>query len=246
MRFAVIADIHGNALALEAVLADIASLGIGEIVNLGDHLSGWLEPVRTADLLMGRPEIVTVTGNQDRRMLEAWRGGTAGERWDCQQLSTAHFEWMAAQPATLVHRGKVYLCHGSPLGDDDYWLEDVAADGRVSIAPIETIEARADGIAASLLLCAHTHVPRKVRLRDGRTVVNPGSVGLPAYPSNQFHPHRIETGTPDACYAVIESDQGPWHVAFRHVPYDRMSAARLAAQNGSPTWERALATGWIR
>ena len=54
MRFAAIADVHGNCAALEAVLADIAGAGLTEIVNLGDHLSGPLEPRRTADLLMGR------------------------------------------------------------------------------------------------------------------------------------------------------------------------------------------------
>ena len=54
MRFAAIADVHGNLLALEAVLKDIADLGITEIVNLGDHLSGPLEPSRTADLLIER------------------------------------------------------------------------------------------------------------------------------------------------------------------------------------------------
>ncbi|MDX2205609.1 MAG: metallophosphoesterase family protein [Hyphomicrobiaceae bacterium] len=246
MRLAVIADIHGNCLALEAVLADIAGLGITEILNLGDHLSGWIDPARTADLLMDRPDIVTIAGNQDRRMLEAQRAGTAGARWDCARLSAAHYQWLAAQPATSVHRGKIFLCHGSPLGDEDYWLEDVAPDGRVSLAAIESIEERARGVAASLLLCAHTHVPRSVRLANGRIIVNPGSVGLPAYPSSRPHPHRIETGTPDACYAVVEAEQGPWQVTFRHVPYDRMGAARLAARNGSPVWERALATGWLR
>ena len=54
MKLAAIADIHGNCTALEAVLADIAALGISEVVNLGDHLSGPLEPGRTADLLIAR------------------------------------------------------------------------------------------------------------------------------------------------------------------------------------------------
>ena len=49
MKFAAIADVHGNCLALEAVLADIAALGIEEVVNLGDHFSGPLEPRRTAE-----------------------------------------------------------------------------------------------------------------------------------------------------------------------------------------------------
>lgn len=246
MRIAVIADIHGNCLALEAVLADIATQGLTEIVNLGDHLSGWIEPLRTAEVLMQRPDIVNILGNQDRRMLEAWRAGKAAERWDCAQLSDAHFEWMAAQPASLVHRGKIFLCHGSPQGDDEYWLEDVAPDGRVALATADSIEARAEGVAASLMLCAHTHIPRVVRLRNGRLILNPGSVGLPAYASSQYHPHRIETGTPDACYAIVEADQGPWQVTFRYVPYDRQSAARMAAAAGSPAWERALATGWMR
>ena len=47
MRFAAIADIHGNALALDAVLVDIAALGIADAVNLGDHVSGPLEARRT-------------------------------------------------------------------------------------------------------------------------------------------------------------------------------------------------------
>jgi hypothetical protein len=54
VRFAAIADVHGNCIALEAVLADIAALGITEIVNLGDHVSGPLEARRTADLLIER------------------------------------------------------------------------------------------------------------------------------------------------------------------------------------------------
>lgn len=49
MRFAVIADVHGNCVALEAVLADIANAGIMEVVKLGDHVSGPLEARRTAD-----------------------------------------------------------------------------------------------------------------------------------------------------------------------------------------------------
>jgi len=54
MRLAAIADVHGNIAALEAVLADIAAAGIVEVVNLGDHVSGPLDPAATADLLMQR------------------------------------------------------------------------------------------------------------------------------------------------------------------------------------------------
>ena len=54
MKIAVIADIHGNDLALEAVLADIAAQGIDDVVNLGDHFSGPLNAARTADILIAR------------------------------------------------------------------------------------------------------------------------------------------------------------------------------------------------
>src|SRR4051812_33373333 len=73
MKFAAIADIHGNAMALEAVLADVDALGIGDIVNLGDHLSGPLEADRTADLLMAF-DFPSVLGNHDRYLIDRPRG----------------------------------------------------------------------------------------------------------------------------------------------------------------------------
>jgi len=72
VKFAAIADIHGNYAALEAVLADIAALGIGEVVNLGDHLSGPLEPQRTADLLIARG-FPSIRGDQDRILVDSGR-----------------------------------------------------------------------------------------------------------------------------------------------------------------------------
>ena len=52
MRFAATADVHGNYLALEAVLADIRTQGIKDIVNLGDMASGALDARRTMDILL--------------------------------------------------------------------------------------------------------------------------------------------------------------------------------------------------
>ena len=84
MKFAAIADVHGNCPALEAVLADIAGLGIREVVNLGDHVSGPLEAARTADLLIDRG-FPSVRGDQDRILVELWRAGTSA-RSDFRQL----------------------------------------------------------------------------------------------------------------------------------------------------------------
>src|SRR5882757_3944214 len=69
MRFAAIADVHGNYLALEAVIADIRAQGVSEIVNLGDMASGPLDARRTMDALMAL-DAVHVLGNHDRWLID--------------------------------------------------------------------------------------------------------------------------------------------------------------------------------
>ena len=245
MKFAAIADVHGNCVALEAVLADIASLGVADVVNLGDHVSGPLEPNRTAEMLIAQG-LPSIQGDQDRRLVElSVSGPGSSRRSDFKQLSRRHFDWMANQPPTMIYRDEVFMCHGTPTSDTAYWLERVADDGSFQANDIQNIEAAACGVEQSLVLCAHTHVPRVVRLRDGRLVVNPGSVGLPAYDGHKPAYHRVQVGTPDACYAVLERGPVGWSATFRFVPYDHMSMARMARENGSPQWASALATGWL-
>jgi len=243
VKFAAIADIHGNYAALEAVLADIAALGIGEVVNLGDHLSGPLEPQRTADLLIARG-FPSIRGDQDRILVELGPAGTS-RRLDHKRLQQRHLDWLADLPPTLIYRDDVFLCHGTPEDDAAFWLDRVTADGKIEASPIREIEAEAKGVGASLILCGHTHIPRAVRLGDGRLVVNPGSVGCPGYDSPKPVYHRGQTGTPDASYAILERTPRGWSATFRYVPYDHMSMARLARANGLPVWADALATGWV-
>lgn len=246
MRFAAIADVHGNCVALEAVLTDIAALGIKEVVNLGDHVSGPLEPRRTADLLIGR-DFPSIRGDQDRRLVELNRAGPgASKRFDYRQLEGNHFDWLASLQPTMVYRDKVFLCHGSPASDTTYWLNRVTDDAIIEASPIEDIEAEASGIAASLILCGHTHIPRVARLRDGRLVVNAGSVGCPGYDGHKPVHHTVQTGTPDACYAILEDTPRGWSVTFRYVPYDHMLMAEMARRHGMPVWSSALATGWVQ
>jgi predicted phosphodiesterase len=245
MRFAAIADIHGNADALEAVLADIAREGITDVVNLGDHLSGPLQARRTADLLMAQA-FVSIRGNQDRRMLAAIASGQGDTRVDCRELEAHHVAWLDAQPATLLWREEVFLCHGTPRDDETYWLESVGPEGAVSLRPIEQIEPEAADVPGSLILCAHTHIPRCVRLRDGRMVVNPGSVGLAGYRDSQ-PPHPVmQVGTPDAAYAICEKRRAGWAINLRTVPYDTRAMVALARARQNAVWASALETGWVR
>ena len=247
MRFAAIADVHGNHLALEAVMADIRAQGIDEIVNLGDMASSPLEARRTMDALMAL-DAVHVLGNHDRWLID--RPPEKMGSWDrpaYAQLDAETSRLAADQvPPTQVFRDQVFLCHGTPGNDDLYWLETVMPDGSVTLSPLEAIEKEAEGISQSLILCAHTHIARAVRLSDGRMVVNPGSVGVPGFSYNVPYPHLIEAGTPDARYAILELAGSEWRVTFRHVPYDHEAMAALARRNGFPEFASALATGWVR
>jgi diadenosine tetraphosphatase ApaH/serine/threonine PP2A family protein phosphatase len=246
MRFAAIADVHGNCLALEAVLADIRDQGVHDIVNLGDMASGPLAPRRTMDMLMAL-DAVNVLGNHDRWLID--RPPEKMGPWERPvhaQLESHHLDWLRTIPPTEVYRGDVFICHATPADDNVYWLETVTPEGAVTMASLAEIEKRAEGISQSLILCAHTHVARAVTLRDGRMVVNPGSVGCPGYSYNVPYPHVIEAGTPDARYAILETLVGGWGVTLRYVPYDHQAMAELARQNGYAEFASALATGWVR
>jgi diadenosine tetraphosphatase ApaH/serine/threonine PP2A family protein phosphatase len=245
MRFAAIADVHGNYLALEAVLADIRAHDISDIVNLGDMASGPLDARRTMEMLMAL-DAVHVLGNHDRWLID--RPVEKMGSWDrpaYAQLEAVHLDWLRTVPATQIFRGQAFLCHATPADDNVYWLEAVMPDGSVRMAPLEAIEKEAEGISQPLILCGHTHIARAVRLSDGRMIVNPGSVGSPGFSYHVPYPHLIEAGTPDARYAILELTSGNWSVTFRHVPYDNNAMALLAQRNGDPEFASALATGWV-
>ncbi|MFK7944494.1 MAG: metallophosphoesterase [Paracoccaceae bacterium] len=245
MRIGAIADIHGNCLALEAVLADIANQNVDRVVNLGDHLSGPLEAGRTADLLMSQDHL-SIRGNHDRLLIETDPADMdASDLAAYQEMTQEHHAWLQTLPATDTIGDEIFLCHGTPAHDETYWLEAVDTAGQVMRASQETIEARGEGLSYPLIFCAHTHIPRAVRLSDGRQVVNPGSVGCPAYTDDAPVDHVVATGTPDASYAIVEKVRDDWQVSFRMVPYDHMAMSRLAAARGRPDWAEALATGWI-
>lgn len=243
MRFAAIADVHGNYLALEAVIADIRAQNIEDIVNMA---SGPLDARRTMDALMAL-DAVHVLGNHDRYLIDrplekmgSWDGPAHA------QLDPRHLDWLRAVPPTRVFREQVFLCHATPASDEVYWLETVLPDGAVRMASLETIEQGAKAIKQPLMLCGHSHIARAVRLADGRMIVNPGSVGSPGYRDVHPFPHVMEAGTPDARYAILESVGGIWRATFRHVPYDHEAMAALARRNGRPELASALATGWVR
>ncbi len=245
MKCAVLADIHGNSAALSAVLADMAKLGVQDAVNLGDHFSGPIDAAGTAKILLER-NFPSIRGNHDRYLLDQDPADMGpSDRVAFEQLTDEHIAWLKELPATLEVFGNVFLCHGTPQSDETYWLERVNADGGIRRSSLDEIEAGAKEITSRLILCAHTHVPRVVRLRDGRVILNPGSVGCPAYDDTAPVFHLMETGTPQASYAIVEKNGTDWDVTFRSVSYDTEAMACLAERHGRDSWARALRTGWL-
>jgi hypothetical protein len=161
MRFAAIADVHGNYLALEAVVADIRAQGIDEIVNLGDMASGPLDARRTMDALMALGA-VHVLGNHDRYLIDGPPEKMGS--WDRPahaQLDADHLDWLRAVPPTHVFRDRVFLCHATPDNDEVYWLETVLPDGAVRMSSYEAVEKADQGYrAAAYSLRPHSYRAR--------------------------------------------------------------------------------------
>ncbi|MGI1663062.1 metallophosphoesterase family protein [Palleronia sp. KMU-117] len=244
MKFAAIADIHGNSAALRAVLEDIDRQRIDRVVNLGDSLSGPLDPAGTADLLIDRG-FPTVAGNHDRALIDRPLAAMGlWERWTHPHLSERHLAWIAALPATLRWE-ETFLCHATPTDDETNWLDVRSPKGRMEMADRDHVAALLGDVAEGLILCAHTHVPRMVRIGD-QTILNPGSVGCPAYlDDREVDPFIAETGAGDARYAVVERVGDTWRTSLRTVPYDPSEMAERARANNAESWVLAMTSGWF-
>lgn len=244
MKIALISDIHGNLAALKAVLADAAARHVDLTLNLGDILSGGLYPSETADLLVPLA-MPTIRGNHERQVLEhpPERMGRS-DRHAATSLRDDQIAWLSSLPETLWPLPDVLMVHGTVASDLEYFLETVTEEG---LRPATTAEAetRAGGADAAVIVCGHTHIPRIVRLCDGRLIVNPGSVGLPAYDDDQPFPHVVETGSPHARYAILTAENEHWDAELIAVEYDWEQAALDAEANGRDDWARALRTGRV-
>lgn len=242
MRIALISDIHGNLAALEAVVADIKNRAVDQIVNLGDSLSGPLLPLETAQYLIASGWLC-LAGNHERQILTQDRNKRSlSDEYAHSQLTAAEFEWLESLAPTAQLSSDVFLCHGTPASDVEYFL-DTVENGGVRLATSLEIEERLHGERSKVIACGHTHIPHALRSNDGQLLINPGSVGLPAY--DDVHPelHIVETGSPDARYAVIEKSNGEWRASLVSISYDFKSMARLAKIRGREDWEHALLTG---
>lgn len=219
-RVAVLSDIHGVVPALEAVLAEPDVRAADRIVLTGDLAAG-PQPVETLDLLASLGDrAVWVRGNADRELAELARGG-AGEipdpvaPWAATQLRPDQVELLAGLPLTteldIAGLGRTVFCHATPRDDEEVVLVDSSLQRWSEVfAPLDA------GVAT--VVCGHSHMPF-LRLAHRRTVINPGSVGMPY-------------GGAGAHWALLGGDV---RVSLRRTELDVDAAcARVAAESSYP------------
>lgn len=237
MRLALVSDIHGNLAALEAVVADLERRRVDHVVNLGDHLSGPLLPRETARRLMAL-DWPSIAGNHDRQLVTLPPDDLGpSDRHAWSEIGPPEIQWLRSHPAVLRWREDLFLVHGTPSSDEQVFLDSVE-HGALRLARLDEIASRRGDLEAAVIACGHSHVPRVVRDEHGRLLVNPGSVGLPAYTHDVPSLHVIQMGSPDARYAILESTAGGWIVELLAVPYDHEARQPSPASEGDPIGNR--------
>jgi putative phosphoesterase len=244
-RIAVLSDIHGNILALEAVVADLKRREVDSVVNLGDHLSGPLWPRETAELLM-RQEWIHIVGNMDEALInQDPRLHSLSDAYAFKCLTERSRDWLRSLPMCVELQAGILLFHGTPTSTVEYLLETVERTGSRQASSQEVLQ-RLGGRRARLMLCGHTHVQRIVGISEECLIVNPGSVGLPAYDDNMPYPHVMESCSPHARYAIVDVAGSKCTVQLLAIPYDWDEAAEQARKQNRPEWGVALETGMMK
>lgn len=216
MKIAVLADIHGNDIALAEVLAEAQRLDVARLFFLGD-LVGYYHRAAKVARLLDEWDVVVVQGNHDAMLAQVAAdpsGGTdlvskygSAIRSAVEQLPDAWMHRLAAAPHCLavdVGHLRFELCHGSPWNRDAYIYPD---------APVESLE-RCTVVGADFVLMGHTHRPM-VRAHGRTLLVNPGSVGQA----------RDRGGI--ASWAIIDTTNGA--VLPKATPYDPTGLLEEAA-----------------
>lgn len=242
MIYAIISDIHGNSWALKAVLKDIRNKQADKIYDLGDSLYGPLDPKGTFELMIEN-EIESICGNEDRLIIKNLSSGLSNPTLEYvkEELNESSFSWLKELPKTRTVGNDILLCHGTPEKNAAYLLEELHP-GCIKIKNTDDLEKILKGINASFVFCGHSHRPGIAKTKNS-LIINPGSVGLPAYEDNLPIPHKMETYSNHARYCILIIEEGKTWFRQMSVKYDYKSAAKKAEINGRSDWAKWLETG---
>jgi diadenosine tetraphosphatase ApaH/serine/threonine PP2A family protein phosphatase len=131
------------------------------------------------------------------------------------------------------------------IPDNRYLMEEVSNHRLVRASPT-VIQERLGAIQARVVLCGHSHQPHLIQLPNGPLVLNPVSVGCPAYDDPGEDPHVSEAGSPHARYAILIIEEHAVSAEMIALRYDWQSASARADKNGRPEWAYGLRTGWFQ
>jgi putative phosphoesterase len=244
MKIAVLSDIHSNVFALEAVIHNAKKHSVDLMANLGDILYGPIAPKSTYELL-NEHEFITISGNQDRQIFEATPGEINSNptmQFILNDLGSEPLNWLKSLPFDKQVNDDIYLCHGTPTNDLIYLLEDVSG-GYARLRTDNEITTLLAGQKTELVCCGHTHTARAITLNNGQTIINPGSVGLPAYTDNEPVVHSMESFSNHASYSIVEKINGKWHIQNVKVPYNFELAVKESKNRNRTDWAHFLTTG---
>lgn len=239
MRLGLIADIHGNLLALDAVLQALAEEQVDSIICLGDISSLGPQPREVIDRLR-QIQCPVILGNTDAWLLEppAVTQATPEDgrilreinRWCAEQLEARDRAYLQSLPPTYacaLDEENTLLCfHGSPRSFDDV----IAA-----VTPDAVVEEMLAGASARILVGGHTHI-QMIRRYEASWIVNVGSVGLPG----------VNAGSPElpknrqvrwAEYGVVSSQRGQVSLELRRTPIDVAALLQTARRSGMPHFD---------
>lgn len=236
MRLAVFSDVHGNHLALEAVLKDIRARDVDQVFCLGDLVGYAPFPDKVIEIIRNE-KIPTVLGNYDEgvgfnRLLcgcdfpdeSARLEGEKSLAWTKFHTTEENKEFLRSLPRELwiENNGwKVQMVHGSPRALNEYLYEDT---------PDAVLKEIFDLTSANILLVGHTHKPFH-RTFMGRHLINVGSVGRPKH------------GDPCALYCHLNLGR-QLDVEFVRVPYKKDEVAQaILAEGLPPSFAKLILTG---
>ncbi len=233
MRIALISDIHGNSLALEAALADIRRQAVDQLVCLGDAIQGGPQPAETiaalrslnCPLVLGNADDWLLTGEDPNSQEPTTRQQQAVRLWSLSQLSPADLDFIKSfQP--LVRQdlggGQVLVCfHGSPRSYNDLIFPETPEE-----------EFRALLGAHQSFFCAggHTHL-QQIRRLDETFFFNPGSVGAA---HDRYYPGRQTRANPWIEYALLTARGEQISLEFRRLPLDLERYLQILKASGRP------------
>jgi putative phosphoesterase len=237
MRIGLLADIHGNLIALESVLSELKREQVDHIICLGDVAALGPQPHEVLERLR-ELNCPVVMGNTDDWYLQPLPEGDDELReivgWGLQQLTDADLAYLRSfQPVIEMPLAadQTLLCfHGSPRS----YTEVIA-----STTPVAEVRSMFAGYQAWIMVGGHTHV-QMLRRYEQAFLINPGSVGLPGIgPEREDLPRNEKVHWAE--YAIMTLHSGHVSVDLRRTPLDIPALLQAGYASSMPAID-----SWVR